>query len=362
VDGGRDPESPAVERGFSWLLDQPAWDPGRRVYSTYELGIALMALERRRTPPEETARRARGERTGLLARELRPRERAWMRRAVEVLLATAVVDAPGAGDAGGRVTGTAALWRWGYPHVTDGEPRPDPARGWDNSNTQYAVLGLESAVRCGVAVPRATWIGIAEHFLATQAPGGPERRDLRLAPHARRPPPGADAASSRSVAPEPPCRERGWCYGVMHWVEPGLPPTGVSYGSMTAAGIASLAIARSRLAGERSVGALLDRIDAAMRDGWAALERMFDVWVNPRYEGWYTYWLYGLERAGMLADVERIGRHDWYWEGAVQLLLRQRRYGEGLPPHWVYDFGAEGSTAWAILFLKRGTPPVLTPR
>jgi hypothetical protein len=86
------------------------------------------------------------------------------------------------------------------------------------------------------------------------------------------------------------------------------------------------------------------------------------VWTNPRHEGWYLYHLYGLERAGMLADVERLGIHDWYWEGAVQLLLRRAPYGDGLAPHWVYDFTPQGSTAWAVLFLERGTPPVVTPR
>ena len=133
---------------------------------------------------------------------------------------------------------------------------------------------------------------------------------------------------------------------------------------MTAAGIASLAIARSRIERARHArhhAELLARIDQGILDGYASLDDMFDVWTHPRYGGWYTYYLYGLERAGMLTSVERFGGHDWYWEGAVQLLLRRSTYGQGEHRYWSYDRGGVGTTAWAILFLKRGTPPVITP-
>ena len=64
----------------------------------------------------------------------------------------------------------------------------------------------------------------------------------------------------------------------------------------------------------------------------------------------------------MTASVKRFGGHDWYWEGAVQLLRRQSTYSQGDHRYWSYDHGGDGTTAWAILFLKRGTPPVITPR
>lgn len=366
VDGGRAPDAPVVERGFAWLLEQPPWAPGVRNETVYSLGMALQALERRRVPPEEVAARQRGEQPVLRPRRLLPREHAWASEALRVLLACATLADAGPASAGRAVTGPdRGRWRWGYPRVSTGEPRSGGPQDWDNSNTQYAVLGLESAARCGLDVPRHVWAGVARHFLAAQAPDGPERRGLVLAPHRARPSDAGPAAAqpSSTVPAGTVARQRGWCYTDMREPDPGTLPMNCTYGSMTAAGIASLAIARGRLAGA-GLGdpELLARIDAGLRDGWASLDRMFDVWTNPRYEGWTTYWLYGLERAGMLADVERLGRHDWYWEGAVQLLLRRSAYGQSGPPHWVCDLHSEGTTAWAVLFLKRGTPPAVTPR
>jgi hypothetical protein len=274
-----------------------------------------------------------------------------MQRCVDFLLETASVEG---GDAERPVTGeTDELWRWWYPREEALLRRPAP---WDNSNTQYAVLGLESAARCGIDVPGRVWLGIARHFLAVQAPDGPARNDLVLRAH---------GSSREATVVARRARARGWHYHVIHDPEPGRPPTGLTYGSMTTAGIGSLAIARSRierLAAARRHAELVDRIDQAILDGFASLDDMFTVWTHPRYDGWYAYYLYGLERAGMLTSTERFGRHDWYWEGAIQLLLRRSDYGQGGPRAWSYDLGWTGTTAWAVLFLKRGTPPVITPR
>ena len=66
-----------------------------------------------------------------------------------------------------------------------------------------------------------------------------------------------------------------------------------------------------------------------------------------------------IDPESVLAGIERFGSHDWYWEGAIQLLLRLRN----LKTFWSYDQGHVGSTAWAVLFLKRATlPAVITPR
>ena len=45
---------------------------------------------------------------------------------------------------------------------------------------------------------------------------------------------------------------------------------------------------------------------------------------NPERGGdWHYYYLYGLERAGILYDTNMIGKHDWYLEGAKLLLDAQ---------------------------------------
>jgi hypothetical protein len=65
-------------------------------------------------------------------------------------------------------------------------------------------------------------------------------------------------------------------------------------------------------------------------------------------------YLYGMERASILWEIQNIGGHDWYLEGAALILSWQKPDGSWTGPHGstVID------TAWALLFLKRGTLPL----
>jgi len=71
---------------------------------------------------------------------------------------------------------------------------------------------------------------------------------------------------------------------------------------------------------------------------------------------WHYYYLYGLERAGVLSLCLRFGKHDWYEEGANFLLRAQRADGS-----WSSDgmVSALSNTCFAILFLKKATTPVI---
>ena len=373
VDSGRPAEDPAVVRGFDWLLAQKPWDDPDERGRTYALGIALMAIETRRVPLAESASRRRGETPRLGTRVLTDKERAFAEAATRFLVATArtgVRDPRREPDPEPRrksrrkrrrgkapvTDNTPRLARWGYPRERYPEEKIDPHGYYDNSNTQYAVLGLAAAARCKIRVPEWIWIGVARHFLRVQAPDGPARKDFVLVPHVA--PTGRTTYAERLRV-----RRRGWNYGRQRDPEPGTRRGATPYGAMTTAGIASLAIARGYIAEMRHAPkGLVEQIDRGIRDGFASLGAMFSVWDHPHYSGWYTYYLYGLERAGMLAGIERFGRHDWYWEGAVQLLLRQRSYYARDVPHWSYDMGSTGTTCWAVLFLRRGTIPVITPR
>src|SRR5207237_904445 len=52
----------------------------------------------------------------------------------------------------------------------------------------------------------------------------------------------------------------------------------------------------------------------------------FSVGQNPGVgEQWKYYYLYGLERAGRLTGLRYFGDHDWYREGAEELVRRQDR-------------------------------------
>jgi hypothetical protein len=74
------------------------------------------------------------------------------------------------------------------------------------------------------------------------------------------------------------------------------------------------------------------------------------------------YFLYALERAGILCGVEKFGPHRWYAEGAQALVRDQKPDGSWLSPHPHGDRSRELNSVWdtcfAILFLKRATRPL----
>jgi len=195
---------------------------------------------------------------------------------------------------------------WGY-----GRNR---GRG-DNSNTQFALLGLHEAAKAGVKVPANVWSRASRHFARTQG------------------------------------RDGGWSYVGRQR----------SYGSMTAAGVASLYIAGQQLhVGGPKVfknGAYpycgQYRQNVAIVAGLNWLTRNFSVRLNPgrNNSAWLYYYLYGLERVGMISGLRNFGPNDWYRKGAAFLVANQR--GDG---GWG---NLQSDTAFAILYLAKGNRPVL---
>ncbi|MCE9581129.1 MAG: hypothetical protein K8T20_01300, partial [Planctomycetes bacterium] len=80
----------------------------------------------------------------------------------------------------------------------------------------------------------------------------------------------------------------------------------------------------------------------------------FSVETNPIRVSGVHYWLYGLERAGMIVGIAEFGKHDWYKEGSEVLLKGQADDGS-----WkcATDPGADqdNDTCFAILFLRKAT-------
>jgi hypothetical protein len=104
------------------------------------------------------------------------------------------------------------------------------------------------------------------------------------------------------------------------------------------------------------------RYEELMWGGWGWMQKRFSVRAGipegcSMEPAMLLYYLYGLERAGIIWDVETVGGHDWYREGASTLVALQEQDGRWTGPEgWsVVD------TAWALLFLKRVTVPVETP-
>lgn len=296
----------------------------REFGDTYSLSMAILAFERAHAPLRERDDLIAGRIDAPAPRRLDAEARAAVEEWTRRLLANrdASVD-------------QGYLWRWRY----DGN-------GYDNSNTQYALLALHAASLCGVEIPRGLWHGAAAHWLAAPQPRQ-QRRPLVLTGHqlARTSELGDVARrSARRVAPV------GWSY----FHEDGAP-----YGNMVSAGIGSLAICRSHLDDPRNRRdrSQLDEIDAAIRGGfawWAARRTVRYVPSDDpdRWSHWFLYGLYGLERACELAAVAWIDDWDWYADLAHLLVLDQDRDG---------SFGRSlVDTSFAVLCLKKAHLPVLT--
>ena len=234
----------------------------------------------------------------------------------------------------------AELARWMVRNQTDTVWRY-PGGGIDHSNTQFALLGLSAALRCGVTVPRETFLNAATHLLEVQEKDGPEVRRIVHVDQGE--------GYARRYATNLYDRARGW----------GYVPDNPATGSMTTAGVASLAICRSELmAWPGYKGPFGDRMERGIKDGLAWLDVNFSVEKNPgRNAGWHYYYLYGLERAGVLTDVTFLGDHDWYREGAEYLVRNQGREGA-----WPRRGASLTDTCFALLFLRRATVPVRVPR
>ena len=235
---------------------------------------------------------------------------------------------------------------WGYPIHRE-----------DFSNTQYALLGLRAARDCGVKIAPTVFLKTLERALALQETEGPK--------------------VPRSLAPDRPGgtiykinagdRARGWPYRESE---------GSATGSMTSAGIAIIAICHDALLKPRRfppyAKSLQNKAAQAMQDGFAWLETNWTLERNPgaNAPNWHFYYLYGLERAGVLGGRNYIGERDWYLLGARYLVDEQAadgRWSTGALGTDEYEASDALDTAWAILFLKRATrpgkplePPVVT--
>jgi hypothetical protein len=125
---------------------------------------------------------------------------------------------------------------------------------------------------------------------------------------------------------------------------------------MTCAGISGLSLCSSALRTLKKSPLKMQReIDEALRGGLLWLQRNISVRYNPGPEGawsnWHFYYLYGLERACELNQIALLGDTDWYFDGAMELLLRQTKEGTWDSPE---------NTCFGLLFLKKTALPAIT--
>jgi hypothetical protein len=248
---------------------------------------------------------------------------------------------------------------WQYPNGPDGSPAAAGSHySGDHSNTQYAILGLRSAQRCGVPIPRNlcedVWVKIVDHFVEVQEKDGPKVQRWKIIEDRK-----YGYVSYKSVTSVPD-RARGWTYSAGYDAKPGgKDHSTATTGSMTSVGVASLIIAMEGLTMVRSTKLNSNRrseITRAVNDGLAWLDHNFTVEKNPGHPTgtWHYYYLYGMERAAVLAGARNLGKHDWYREGANYLVRTQGGNGA-----WTSGRGSGvlPSTCFALLFLTKATIP-----
>jgi hypothetical protein len=328
--GGVPKDDEVVQRGLAELRQ-------RALIDTYSLANAIMTLEALYIPPTESSDLRAGSIDRPRKRVLAAEDRALMQRWVDVLRDN--IDTRVDPD---------ALLRFNY------------IRGdrFDNSVNQYGLLGLYSAHLCGIEIKPITWEAAANHLLTCQIGDG-QKVELDLVDyrtHARR---QADPELKITGA-KVPSRANGWWYhegkDQGEWA-----PT---RGSMTCAGITGLAICQAALQDHPNLKRpkLTAEATRARSDAFAWLA----LHMTPRYhpgemahqQQWFYYYLYGLERAALLSGVALIQDRDWYFEGAMVLILSQK--ADGNWPGEIHIDQLIERNAMAILFLKQSTLPVLT--
>lgn len=270
----------------------------------------------------------------------------------------------------------------------------------DASNTQYVMLALAAARRMKVAVPPDCYLKVVEYCLKKQEAKGPEvewfpvpaadhdfkdlkKIEKRMIKDMRKLEKDMTREAKKNPDGVPPRKEwgttvveeaqkkifagekkkmfaRGWAY---------MPDDDKNRdwckditGSMTTSGCVSLIIAKHALEEMgRLPSGLKKKVNRGIRDGAAWLAHMWQTDRNPSKKGGaihlHYYW-YGLERVGILGLVPKFGKHEWYKEG-VNFFKRTQK-GDGS-----WDAGNQSTsgpvpdTAWAILFLRRATTPLI---
>lgn len=377
---GVDPKEQAIAKAFDFMEQA-------EMRYTYAVACVLLACEARATwspppppgTPNDEGTRVRND--GRKKAKPSPQDMSLAKKALAFLLEH---QAP------------KGLWRY-----------PGPGDEEDLSNTQYVMLALGAAERLGLKVPREVWEKAAARLVEVQEADGPDMEPFPF--------PGADMAwkDLKKIADEfekelrkldkrfdgkaaetkdeqgltradhmqtmtraaaqkvlegtrtrggpgsetRGVKARGWCY--IPADQPRMNSNDASVtGSMTTSGLVGLLSAKAALEGspryERELKPLMTR---ALRDGAAWLVKNYAIDHNPGHSLHHFYFLYGLERVGMLGLLDRFGTHDWYQEGAQLLVARQAPDGQWLALQGTA--GAVPDTCFAMLFLARGTTPVV---
>jgi len=384
--GGVDPDEDCIKKGFEYLEKRP-------LQHTYSVACYVLALDAlyearfKKSVKKGSRRKARKSMTVAVDETYNPKKdmKKWAPKDIAKLR---------------------ELIKWLVEHRTQRIWRYPP-HGEDMSNTQYAMLALA----VGIPIPKEVFVKVADYCIEAQEKDGPEvpwfpvpladkpikvlkglekkiereiTRFLKAARRAKQEVTRKDIKQLRtSVIRESADKvfrgekkkmyARGWCYMYTEKDLQRFEWRLMITGAMTTSGVAALCVCKRALEGTPEWKRLKNKVEQAIRDGAAWLAHHFTVGSNPvgkLYPGGkngktpsrpplhHFYYLYGLERVGILGLIPRFGKHDWYREGTEFLLGCQTSEG-----YW--DAGSNGTsgpvpdTCWAILFLKKATTPLV---
>jgi hypothetical protein len=326
------PTDPVITKGFAFLEKQ-----GAVPTHTYESSVMILAydaLAQGRIQATAKAKIKQPARRRAFIKKSRQQSGKWLskkeRAQIKRLVDFLVVNQSARGG-----------WRYG-PNMSD------VGHSEDVSSTQFVLLGLMAGSRLGLQNKQheKVFLKTLGFLHSAQEKDGPALAAQAVG--------GTGGGSEKSFVVREGDKARGFPY------IPGAPEKdGKVVGSMTAAGTVSLILCKAVL--KRNVRyrkTLAARTDRGIFDGLAWLDHHWTVDQNPGIgHNRVYYYLYGLERVGVLGSVEFIGKHHWYAEGAGVLVNAQEADG-----HWNTHTEVEPTdiidTCYALLFLKKATIPV----
>ncbi len=280
-----------ISKGFAWLQKQEFGVTGG-----YGPAIALLAIEAKYTSKEALAK------PGQKATKPKPitpsdTDFKWATKLTNQLLA-----------------GQAKIGGWRYGNIPTDMVGNKPGYS-DVSCTQYALMGLKTAKRLGIPVKQEAFAKAADFLLGQQEADGKPWIRITLRQE------GVKDDSASGYAD----KARGFPYmkGAANQFET------IPTGAMTCAGLVGILICRSEILEQKDFpdrAKRLPKVDQAMWDALAWLDQNWSTAQNPSEAalrqpeaGMHElgYYLYGLERVGVMADLRMIGpKHDWYIQGA----------------------------------------------
>jgi hypothetical protein len=190
-------------------------------------------------------------------------------------------------------------------HANKGKVAVQRARGEDNSNSQFALLGLWAARRHDVPTEFSLLLAKQRYTASQNADGG-------------------------------------WGYHV----------STASTNTMSNVGLIGLAMGHGAMPDPKGKAKLED---ATIQNGLRALGKYIGAPSkdpNARLPMQNLYFLWSVERVAMLYDLKTIGGKDWYGWGAQTLLPNQHADGHWLGARYP-GTGNHTDTCFALLFLKR---------